>query len=587
MNKELTKSPEVLQKEAEIEALAKALKRKKTTLKSLKTRLKNTREKIEDIQRNTQVNIMNKMEDMDSLRIEIADLAAELKKSKNMSAEDKQQLGEMAEGMAKESMGEEFEEYKAFKERMASGDFDFEEEFGERIRDIFEPFKVQPTEVEKKNIRKVFLKLSKKFHPDKAQNDEQSLEYHSVMQKINEAYQNNDIETLLEMERLYLLEEPDFEGVAMADVLQQKIDYLNREIAFIGNQAERVSEEIKNLRESDMGQMLTAVNRAAREGEGLDEMSAHLDMGINIFTKLRDVLKDSIKRDEISPMINELLVEMNGIGMEDDPVMSLQEMMRELDPDEINEMISEMLNSEEAGGMFDVFGSDENMTNSNPKFPEGSSVRVFKTVKSPIMSKVNMKDWEGRVNKAMIDRKNKKVYRVVFDSVTLNGMPDEFIKHSVDYEEDFQEHIFYEHQLKASQVRDSQEESIVAYRSSYHAYAWKFLEDKQATAIKSIMMSNPAMRDEDNWHDYLSKNLRFPIDVVTMGHLENPPGLKAKILTLADIDPSFGIMVKLKIPKMGTAVYPLMDLKYVKNKGKQHDIFELYHEWAEEVIDVY
>jgi len=75
------------------------------------------------------------------------------------------------------------------------------------------------------------LNLSKKFHPDKAKDAAQAEEYHSVMQKINDAYQNNDIETLLEMERVYLREEPDFEGVAMADILQQKIDYLNREIA--------------------------------------------------------------------------------------------------------------------------------------------------------------------------------------------------------------------------------------------------------------------------------------------------------------------------------------------------------------------
>jgi len=394
MSKDLAKSPEVLQKEEEIAALEKALKKKKTTLKSLKTRLKNTRQKIEDIQRGTQINIMNKMEDMDNLRIEIAELAAELKNAKNMSAEDREQLGMMAEGMAEQSLGEEFEEYKAQRERMQSGDFDFEEEFGERIRDIFGQFQVEPTEEEKKNIRKVFLNLSKKFHPDKAKSDEEAIEYHAVMQKINEAYQNNDIETLLEMERLYLMEEPDFEGVAMADILQQKIDYLNREIAFIGNQAERVSEEIRNLRQSDMGQMLTHFDRAKREGEGLDEMAAHLEQGIEMFTKLRDALKDSIKLGEISPKIHELLMEMEEIGMEDEPsVMSLQQMMADMTPEEMMGAFEEILGGD-AEGFFDMFGGE---TPENAKFPVGSSIRIAKDLVSRNDDILNMKGWEGRV----------------------------------------------------------------------------------------------------------------------------------------------------------------------------------------------
>jgi len=318
MSKEIAKSPEVLQKEAEIAALGKALKKKKTTLKSLKTRLNNTRERITEVQRGSQVQMMNGMEDLDNLRIEIAKLAAELKNVKGMTAKEKAELSAMAESMANEGFGEDFEEFKAKKERMESGDFDFDEEFGERIRDMFEPFKVQPDEAEKKNIRKVFLNLSKKFHPDKAKDTTQAEEYHSVMQKINEAYQNNDIETLLEMERLYIREEPDFEGVAMADILQQKIDYLNREIAFITNQVERTSAEIKGLRESDMGQMLTNIDRADREGEGIDTMIEHLNKSVEVFTKLRDALKDSIKKGKVSPKIHELLNELGELGMEDE-----------------------------------------------------------------------------------------------------------------------------------------------------------------------------------------------------------------------------------------------------------------------------
>jgi len=594
MAKELAKSPEVLQKEAEIAALEKALKKKRTTLKSLKTRLKNTHERITDMQRNGQVQLMNKMEDLDNLRIEIAQLADELKNVKGMTREEKAELGEMAKSMANEGFGEEFDEFKAKRERMASGDFDFEEEFGERIRDMFEPFKVQPDEKEKKNIRKVFLNLSKKFHPDKAKDSTQAEEYHSVMQKINEAYQNNDIETLLEMERMYIREEPDFEGVAMADILQQKIDFLNREIAFISNQAERTSAEIKSLRASDLGQMLTSLDRADREGEGMDTMIAHLEMSIEIFTKLRDALKDSIERGEVSPKINEMMIEMMKLGMEDDmglmdgtePPGSLEEMLEQM-AEMTGIDLSELM--DEDGGLFDIFGDDDDEypPNPNPKFPEDSSVRVAKSLKSPIMRKINMKGWEGRVLSAYIDDKGKKAYEIAFDSITINKMSEKYIEKAVEDLESFEKHSFYEHQLEAAQARDTFSETIAIYRTKYHSYTWDYLEDEQIATLKTILLAQPHISDHENWMNYLNQNIRFPFDVVTMGNLNNPPGLKAKLMSIDDIDVAAGVLVNIKIPSVGTESYPLMDLTCAKKKDKRQAILDLYHEWAEEELELF
>ena len=590
----------MLQKEAEIAALEKALKKKKTTLKSLKTRLKNTRERITEMQRGSQVQLVNRMEDLDNLRIEIAQLAEELKHVKGMSKQDKAELGEMAESMTREGFGEEFDAYKEQMERMRSGDFDFDEEFTERMRDMFEPFRVEPDEKEKRNIRKVFLNLSKKFHPDKAKDAEQADEYHSVMQKINEAYQNSDIETLLEMERLYLMEEPDFEGVAMADILQQKIDYLNREIAFITNQTERTSGEIKNLRESDLGRMLTQIDRAERHGEGMDTMIEHLDVSIDIFTKLRDALKDSIENGEMSPKINDVMMEMMKVGMAEE-VNPLAEIMEQGPPESVEEMmgmmeqmadmmgmdLSEMM-EQAAGeeGMFDIFGDDGYDPNPNPKFPEDSSVRVVKSVKSPIMKKMNMKDWEGRVINAYIDDEGEPVYEVAFDSITLNAIPEKYIEEAVDDMESFGQYIFYEHQLANSQPRDTFDETIATYRTKYHSYTWEYLDDGEATALKEIMLAQPHMTDHENWVNYLNQNMRFPFDVVTIGNLNNPPGVKIKLMGIADIDVTAGVLVNVKIPHMGLEPYPLMDLNCAKKKDKRQTILNLYHEWAEEELEL-
>ncbi len=581
MNKELAKSPEVLQKEAEVAALEKALKKKKTTLKSLKTRLKNTRERITDMQRNGQVQMMNKMEDLDNLRIEIAELAAELKNAKGMSKQDKAELGEMAESMANEGFGEEFDEYKERMERMRSGDFDFDEEFAERIRDMFEPFRVQPDEKEKKNIRKVFLNLSKKFHPDKARDEAQAEEYHSVMQKINEAYQNNDIETLLEMERLYLHEEPDFDGVAMADILQQKIDYLNREIAFITNQTERTSSEIKNLRESDLGQMLTHADRAERHGVGMDAMIEQLDMSINIFTKLRDAFKESIEHGEISPKIHEVTMEMMELGMEDELGF-----MDDIDkmPGSLEEMMEQMseimgVDSDELMGMFDGGMAEVE----NPKFPIGSSVRIKQEYVN-IFRGIDMHNWEGRVIEAFYgDDEDDIVYTVEFDSITMQQMPNDYVNRLVSTHNDFQEEDVPEEYLEAAKPRDTKQQAIATYRIRYHEFTWNHLNKKQAERMQKIMTQHPEKSDYENWQIYLNKELKFPVPVHTAGRLSNPRGLQAEIVEIGEVSVDYGLYVKIVSPDFeGPMDYPLLDLHGRQRSGKNRQALIDYQMWVED-----
>lgn len=567
MSKDLAKSPEMLQKEALIADLQQGLKKKKSTLKGLKTRLKNTREKIETLQREKQMGILHKMEDADKLRIEIAALSAQLKKSKDISREEREELSKIADGFTKENLGDEFEEYKARRERMASGDFDYEEEFGDRVKDIFEQFKVQPDETEKRNIRKVFLNLSKKFHPDKAETSEQAEEHHSVMQRINAAYQNNDIETLLEMERYYLMEEPDFEQVDTVDALQQKIDYLERELVFISNQVQRTSEEINNLRQSDIGKMLTIYERAEREGEGLGAMEEHLDMMIGMFTKLKEALLDSIEQNEISPKINDFLMEMMQLEMED------QDMEGDLNDIMFDEM-------------FDDFDDTEYVE--NQKFLEGSSVRVVKSVKSEHDKKINMKGWEGRVNYAYYEDNEEIMYSVMFDGPTMDAMPDHYIREILYRDEPFQTHPFSEKDLKAVQPRDLLENSFAMSRKYFHKHNWAYLPKKQANRIMKIMMAEPQESDQQNWWTYLKGNLKLPVQVETLGHLMNAPGYKSKIVDIEEsVHPEDGILVYVQRPdSKEREIYPLVDLMCSKTH-KNYQILGDYQEWAEEILEIH
>ena len=147
MSQQLAKSPELLRKEAEAKALGEQLKKKQTSLKSLKTRLQNMKSDVEELGRRVQADMLNKMEEVDALRVEIAALARQLKAAKGVNKMDKQQLQMMADQMADSSMfGENYEEYKAQKQQRESGNFDFDEAERAKFRSMFAEFEVKPPE---------------------------------------------------------------------------------------------------------------------------------------------------------------------------------------------------------------------------------------------------------------------------------------------------------------------------------------------------------------------------------------------------------------------------------------------------------
>lgn len=578
MSNKITKHPDLIRKENKVKDLQKQLKKRKTTLKSLKTRLSNTKKEIEDISRTVQSQVMEKLTIIDKLRMEIADLARQLKKSKNISREDKEALAGMAEDLASEDiLGEGYEEYKAHKEKLETGDFDFDEEQRAKMRDIFQQYQVKPPEEEQRNIRKIFLKLSQKFHPDRAKTKKEEASFHSLMQQINEAYQNNDIHTLLELERMYLTEELDFDHQSITmDVLEAAIQRLEKEIKFINNQINRTSAEIKNLRQSDMGQMLTAVNKAEREGEGLDEMDKHNSHVIEVFTKLRDGLKDSIEKDAISPILLDLMMSDMGGGLGED-----------MDAEDLMSMMGMMADDE--GDIFDIFGGGfEEDTIENPTFPIDSSVRVSKNVKNIFYKKTNMKGWEGRVVNAYYDEEDEAVYVVEFDSITLKQMPDKLVKMAIDDLDEFEAHAFYEHQLEASQARDSEMDTFKAHKTILNRVQWQYLPKAQAERIQAVLLANLEYSDEDNWVVYLQQHLNFPFKAKTIGFFEDrgiPAGLRCEVFHLKFFDEDAGHIVIVQPQGMSQQIpHALIDLKLIKGSSKMKEVLSDYQEWADMVL---
>ena len=582
MSKDISKSPEMLQKEAAIKKLQKQLKSRKSTLKGLKTRLTNSKNEIEEVQYKSSAQVMSAMERMEALKKEVAELAKKVLKIKGLSIGDKRALQEMAEVFEQEDMfGEEYKAYQQQKAEHLKNGFSFEEGAKAKMRDLFEGLQVKPDEQEQKDIRKIFVKLSNKFHPDRARTEKETKEFHEMQQKLNHAYQNGDIQTLLEMERLLLTEEIDISDpkAYTIDVLQQAIERLEKELSFIDNQILRVRQEIKNLKNSDLGDLLTDLRKAKREGYGIDDSIEELEQGIKMFTDMRDALKDSVELGKVSPKFMQLIMGGGGpMGFSSDrSEMSPQDMMNALadligGDEKGMEELMEMMN----GGAFGDADPFE-----DAKFKEGQSVKFKKDAKHSRAKNFSFKNRVGRVVEVDYNHKGQLAYTVSLDSISLAALPPMAIAGSIEWGEDFQDiDGVLEKDLVACKARDTEEESHMSYRKFLHQYKWTDLEAPQAKRIRDILLTDLRKNDHENWVDFLS-TLNFPLKAAIRGLMMNPMNTKMKILDISHIEPSDGVIVRVQMGKQ-KGPYPLFDLKAQDEHSKLHTILEDYQEWFDD-----
>ncbi len=577
MGQEIAKSPEILEKEALIKDLQSQLKKRKSILKGLKTRLENTKNQITDVQRSGSGQVMSKMSQMEQLRLELLDLIQQMSQLKGLSREDKAALKDMKQQFSDEDIfGEGFSDYKAQMKDMESEDFEaqFDENERAKMRDMFETFAVKPDKVEQKNIRKIFINLSQKFHPDKATTKADEKEYHEMMQKINEAYQAGDIQTLLELEQLFLSEKLDLTKVQSfsVDVLQQEIDRLERDLQFIENQIDRNSQEIKALRASDLGLMLTDLAKAEKEGMGLNAAFAELDESIRRFTQMRDAFSECIKVGNIQPL-HEMMMAENAMQPSQEEMMAMLE-----------EMMGGKMSPEDLADMFggdDFFGEGDT---SHAKFEIDMSVKIAKKVYDE-ESGIALGGLQGRVVDIYAEPGFGVMYEIELDSISVNKLPLEYIAKMVAIEEDFQNFQIEESDLKKCQARDSTDDTLGAYRMLFNEFNWNHKDEATKKRLKSILLEDANSLDSENWNAFLLKNLKFPIAVQSRGLMEFKRGEKFKITGIAGNNDTLGLIVDVKYRnRLGD--YPLFDLMpTAKNKGLRQ-IFEDYLIWAIDILEL-
>ena len=309
---EIAKSSLLIQKEQELKDLQ---KKKDKITKSIKT----TKSKIETLQIDAEsatkemMNGMQRMADLSILGKELKGLLKDLKKKVKLSKRDKDELNQVVSteilGSITDELDEAFEnspfgnaenfQSRQFKDGQAN---DFTDEFNrQRRQEMFGEYTVKPTEGEQQEIRKVYVSLAGRFHPDKAENESELKLFHDLMQSINSAYQRGDLDDLLEIQKRFAEYRTNENGTAdydipILDVLDEQILRLRNEVNLLESQNLRLKEELKGLRDSPLGDLVKSNKRSDERGvPSSSESDAGLLFMFDMFSELKKILNQWIE----------------------------------------------------------------------------------------------------------------------------------------------------------------------------------------------------------------------------------------------------------------------------------------------------
>ena len=550
VEKNIAKSSEVLEKEEKLLALQALLQKRKLALRNVQHRLENTKKGIQKVQQDIQNALSSQMDKLNELREEIIGLSKELAENGYFGKVHQEAINRITHRILKGT---------------TYGQKSENEPITAKRKDSFEAFEVSPEAKEQRNIRQVFIKLSKKFHPDLAENEAEEQDFHVIMQQINEAYKANDIQTLLEIEEAYLVEILDFSSqIITVDVLQKEIDRLERDIQFIDNQNDRLNTELKRLQKTDLGAMFLDKRKVEREGRGIKAMKATLQGMIDIVERLKTGFTDTKARGSISPKMLDLI---NLFANSD---KKRNKLYGEIDyeNDDISALFGEPEKDDKLEGQ---------------RFPIGSSVRVKKPISHYLHRETKMKDWVGTVRKAEYNKKGKLVYTVYFDSETMAKMPKLLIELAEKQDEHFQKYDFLESHLEATAARDTVKDRITANRAILIDTQWQhLLETDDLELLKSILLANPMLNNEENWYVYLEKNL--PFNAKSKGEYGLKKNTEIEVKSIAGLSPEVGFIMTIRLgKKRRLEEYPLIDLIPTKPNLLQ-DAVRLHEFWVENEI---
>lgn len=142
-----------------------------------------------------------------------------------------------------------------------------------------------------REVRKLFLKLADRFHPDKVTDEKIREHYTEIMKEINVAYKSGDLARLLEIEAQSAGGEHRV-GSSQNDQ-ERECQQIETEIQLLSVQYERLKAQVREVRNTPQGEIVKQYRKAKRAGE--DPIADSVEDGkaeIESLKEIRDFVRD-------------------------------------------------------------------------------------------------------------------------------------------------------------------------------------------------------------------------------------------------------------------------------------------------------
>ena len=196
----------------------------------------------------------------------------------------------------------------------------------------------------------------------------------------------------------------------------------------------------------------------------------------------------------------------------------------------------------------------------------------------------SMKGWQGWVEEAYFDEDGDAMYKVMFDSKTMEKMPKELLQIAIDEGQDFQLFDFFEAHLKAAKETEEQNDSVLTYRKLKTHTHWSMLINKEFVPFAtSIMMADLEEDEKTNWENFLNANV--PFKAKGKGQFELKRNKKVTVKRVYGFNPNVGFTVLIQEAKgkKRPYEYPLMDL--IPEEFRMLRAAELHDIWFHEMYE--
>lgn len=142
-----------------------------------------------------------------------------------------------------------------------------------------------------RDIRKLFLKLADRFHPDKVSDEKTRERYTEIMKEINIAYKSGDFARLLEIEQQSA--KGDNHVDSSQNDQERACQQLELELKLLTEQYEQLKAQLRQSKNTPAGEIVKQYRQAKRAGEDLIEASIEDGKAeIEALEGIRDFVKD-------------------------------------------------------------------------------------------------------------------------------------------------------------------------------------------------------------------------------------------------------------------------------------------------------